>query len=145
MSNVYDIQESPLRQDIHRLTRRVHRLALHTLTIRHWRTPYPYGLPLRILCSFADRVSPIVVSDFLFLLTAITSATNHAGAKCGSFTGDGVEWLSNSPEKSNWNQFPHALRNAASGLALGREVSRHGGVGAETSAYRRLTIRDPCQ
>jgi len=30
------------------------------------------------------------------------------------------------------------------GLALGREVSRHGGVGAETSAYRRLTIRDPC-
>ena len=82
---------------------------------------------------------------FLFLLTVITSATNHAGAKCGSFTGDGVEWLSNSPEKSDWNQFPRALRNAASGLALGREVSRHGGVGAETSAYRRLTIRDPCQ
>jgi len=21
-------------------------------------------------------------------------------------TGDGVEWLSNSPEKSDWNQFP---------------------------------------
>src|SRR5947208_17103110 len=86
LSNVYAIQKNPLRQDIHRLTRRVHRLALHTLTIRHWRTPYPYGLPLRILCSFASRVSPIVVSDFLFLLTAITSATNHVGAAASPVT-----------------------------------------------------------
>src|SRR5437762_11632772 len=67
LSNVYAIQKNPLRQDIHRLTRRVHSLALHTLTIRHWHTPYPYGLPLRILSSFADRVSPIVVSDFFIL------------------------------------------------------------------------------
>src|SRR5437762_14077235 len=54
LSNVYAIQKNPLRQDIHRLTRRVHRLALHTLTIRPWRTAYQYGLPLRILCSFAS-------------------------------------------------------------------------------------------
>ena len=106
LSNVYAIQKNPLRQDIHRLTRRVHRLALHTLTIRHWRTAYQYGLPLRILSSFASVSVRSWYLIFLFLLTAITSATNHVRAKSGSLTGDGVEWLSNSPEKSDWNQFP---------------------------------------
>src|SRR6266480_2076178 len=80
LSNVYAIQENPLRQDIHRLTRRVHRLALHTLTIRHWRTAYQYGLPLRILSSFASVSVRSWYLIFLFLLTAITSATNRAGA-----------------------------------------------------------------
>src|SRR2546428_4020358 len=78
--------ENPLRQDIHRLTRRVHRRALHTLTIRHWHTPYPYGLPLRILCSFASVSVRSWYLIFLFLLTAITSATNHVGAAASPVT-----------------------------------------------------------
>ncbi len=103
LSNVYAIQKNPLRQDIHRLTRRVHRLALHTLTIRHWHTPYPYGLPLRILSSFA---SVSVRSWYLIFYSCSRSLPRPLTMSVRQLTGDGVEWLSNSPEKSDWNQFP---------------------------------------